>query len=55
MADAMSDTYLRHFELEAHLGNVEQAFRVLERVRGPNACVFASKTVARLLETNRKR
>jgi len=42
MADAMSDTYLRHFELEARLGNVEQAFRVLERVRG--------RTPASLLE-----
>ncbi|HYM79661.1 MAG TPA: CHAT domain-containing protein [Candidatus Dormibacteraeota bacterium] len=42
MADAMSDTYLRHFELEARLGNVEKAFRVLERVRG--------RTPAALLE-----
>lgn len=42
MADAMSDTYLRHFELEARLGNVKQAFSVLERVRG--------RTPAALLE-----
>src|SRR5262249_29440025 len=34
LADAMSDTYLLHFEMEAHLGNVPRAFDVLERVRG---------------------
>src|SRR3984893_6480651 len=42
MADAMSDTYLRHFELEARLRNVERAFSVLERIRG--------RTPAALLE-----
>ena len=34
LADAMSDTYLLHFEMEARLGNVARAFSVLERVRG---------------------
>jgi CHAT domain-containing protein len=42
LADAMSDTYLLHFELEARLNNVERAFNVLERVRG--------RTPAALLE-----
>jgi len=42
MADAMSDTYLHHFELEARVGNLERAFNVLERVRG--------RTPAALLE-----
>ncbi len=42
LADAMSDTYLLHFEMEAHLGNVPRAFEVLERVRG--------RTPAALLE-----
>jgi CHAT domain-containing protein len=42
LADAMSDTYLLHFELEARLGNVAHAFSVLERVRG--------RTPAALLE-----
>jgi CHAT domain-containing protein/Tfp pilus assembly protein PilF len=47
MADAMSDTYLRHFELEARLGNVEQAFRVLERVRGRTpAALLANHTLS---------
>ena len=31
---AMSQTYLQHFELVAHGGNVAEAFHVLERVRG---------------------
>jgi tetratricopeptide (TPR) repeat protein len=31
---AMSQTYLQHFELVAHGGNVSEAFHVLERVRG---------------------
>jgi CHAT domain-containing protein len=42
LADAMSDTYLLHFEMEARLGNVARAFSVLERVRG--------RTPAALLE-----
>jgi CHAT domain-containing protein len=42
LADAMSDTFLQHFELEARLGNVSHAFSVLERVRG--------RTSATLLE-----
>jgi len=42
LADAMSDTYLMHFELEARSGNVGRAFSVLERVRG--------RTPAALLE-----
>ena len=31
---AMSQTYLQHFELAVHGGNVAKAFHVLERVRG---------------------
>lgn len=31
---AMSQTYLQHFELVAHGGDIAQAFHVLERVRG---------------------
>jgi CHAT domain-containing protein len=42
LADAMSETYLLHFQLEARSGNVERAFNVLERVRG--------RTPAALLE-----
>jgi len=42
LADAMSDTYLLHFEMEARLGNIARAFSVLERVRG--------RTPAALLE-----
>lgn len=42
LADAMSDTYLLHFELEARSGNVKRALNVLERVRG--------RTTAALLE-----
>jgi len=42
LADAMSDTYLLHFEMEARLGNVARAFSVLERIRG--------RTPAALLE-----
>jgi tetratricopeptide (TPR) repeat protein len=42
LADAMSDTYLMHFQLEARAGNVGRAFSVLERVRG--------RTPAALLE-----
>lgn len=34
VAAAMSQTYLQHFELVARNGNVPEAFRVLERVRG---------------------
>src|SRR5205807_6980918 len=33
-AASMSQTYLQHFELIAHSGDVPGAFRVLERVRG---------------------
>lgn len=45
MADAMSDTYIRHFELEGRSSNVERAFGVLERIRG--------RTPAALLENAR--
>jgi CHAT domain-containing protein len=37
LAGAMSDTYLRHFELEVGQGSVEHALSVLERVRGRTA------------------
>lgn len=46
MADAMSDTYLRHFELEARLGNVKQAFSVLERVRGRTPAALLENAVS---------
>ena len=42
LSGAMSDIYVRHFELEARRGNVERALSVLERVRG--------RTVAALLQ-----
>jgi CHAT domain-containing protein len=37
LAGAMSDTYLKHFELEVNQGQVERALTVLERVRGRTA------------------
>jgi len=46
LAGAMSDTYLRHFELEAHVGNVERAFSVLERVRGRTAAALLENKVS---------
>lgn len=42
LADAMSETYLLHFELQARSDNLSRAFSVLERVRG--------RTPAALLE-----
>ncbi|MBZ5700446.1 MAG: CHAT domain-containing protein [Acidobacteriia bacterium] len=45
LAGAMSDTYLRHFELEARQGNVERALNVLERVRGRTAAVLLENKV----------
>jgi CHAT domain-containing protein/tetratricopeptide (TPR) repeat protein len=36
-AGAMGDTYLHHFELAAHMGRVDKALGVLERVRGRTA------------------
>ncbi len=45
LADAMSDTYLHHFELEARAGNVEQALCVLERVRGRTAAALLENKV----------
>jgi CHAT domain-containing protein len=49
MADAMSETYLRHFELEARTGDVKQAFNVLERIRGrtPTALLENSAAIKR--------
>jgi CHAT domain-containing protein len=46
LAGAMSDTYLHHFELEAHVGNVERAFSVLERVRGRTAAALLENKVS---------
>lgn len=46
LADAMSDTYLLHFELEAGLGNVEGALSVLERVRGRTAAALLENGVS---------
>lgn len=40
LAGAMSDTYLRHFELQARQGKVEEALNVLERVRGRTAAAL---------------
>jgi CHAT domain-containing protein len=37
LAGAMSETYLRHFELEVNQGHVDRALNVLERVRGRTA------------------
>jgi len=46
LAGAMSDTYLRHFELEAREGNVERALNVLERVRGRTAAALLENKVS---------
>jgi len=40
LAGAMSETYLKHFELEAREGKVERALNVLERVRGRTAAAL---------------
>ena len=46
LAAAMSETYLHHFELLARLGNVGQAFEVLERVRGRTAAALLENRVS---------
>src|SRR5438309_9018219 len=46
LAGAMSDTYRRHFELEARQGHVERAFNVLERVRGRTAAALLENKVS---------
>src|SRR6266576_703538 len=46
LAGAMSDTYLRHFELEVDQGRVERAFNVLERVRGRTAAALLENKVS---------
>ena len=46
LAGAMSDTYLRHFELEARAGNVERALNVLERVRGRTSAALLENKVS---------
>src|SRR5438445_8294487 len=46
LAGAMSETYLHHFELEAHQGNVERALSVLERVRGRTAAALLENKVS---------
>jgi CHAT domain-containing protein len=46
LAGAMSDTYLRHFELEARERNVERALSVLERVRGRTAAALLENKVS---------
>jgi CHAT domain-containing protein len=46
LAGAMSDTYLRHFELEVGQGNVERALNVLERVRGRTASALLQSKVS---------
>src|SRR5205823_7845618 len=45
LAGAMSDTYLHHFELEAHQGNLDRALSVLERVRGRTAAALLENKV----------
>jgi CHAT domain-containing protein/tetratricopeptide (TPR) repeat protein len=45
LAGAMSDTYLRHFELEARQGNLDRALSVLERVRGRTAAALLENRV----------
>jgi len=53
LAGAMSDTYLRHFELEARQGNLDRALSVLERVRDePQRHCLRIK--CRLAKTNRQ-
>jgi CHAT domain-containing protein len=46
LAGAMSDTYLQHFQLEAHQGNLERALDVLERVRGRTAAALLENKVS---------
>ncbi len=46
LAGAMSATYLHHFELEARVGNAEQALYVLERVRGRTAAAVLENKVS---------
>jgi CHAT domain-containing protein len=46
LAGAMSETYLRHFELEANKGDVERAVSVLERVRGRTAAALLQNKVS---------
>ena len=45
LAGAMSETYLHHFELAARRGNTEQAFNVLEQVRGRTAAALLQNKV----------
>lgn len=46
LAGAMSDTYLQHFELEVHQGNIERALSALERVRGRTAAALLQNKVS---------
>jgi CHAT domain-containing protein/tetratricopeptide (TPR) repeat protein len=46
LAGAMSETYLRHFELEVNQGHVERALNVLERVRGRTASALLQGKVS---------
>src|SRR6266852_1316766 len=45
LAGAMSETYLRHFELEAREGRLDRALNVLERVRGRTAAALLENKV----------
>src|SRR6267378_4220643 len=45
LAGAMSETYLKHFALEARKGKVERALNVLERVRGRTAAALLENRV----------
>ena len=46
LAGAMSETYLRHFELEVNQGRVDRALDVLERVRGRTASALLQSKVS---------
>jgi len=46
LTGAMSETYLRHFELEVNQGHVDRALKVLERVRGRTASALLQSKVS---------
>jgi len=53
LAEAMSETYLLHFELEARLSNIDRAFRVLESVRGRTPATLLENVGARDATTSK--
>ncbi|MGH9774213.1 MAG: CHAT domain-containing protein [Candidatus Acidiferrales bacterium] len=46
LAGAMSETYLKHFELEARQEKIEDALNVLERVRGRTAAALLQNKIS---------